>query len=1132
MLSRMRAALGVEVALGTVFESPTLRAFAAAVDSQRFPARPPAPAIARLARPAGAPLVVGQSFFQQGLWFLYRLAPSSPAYVVPIMFNARGSFDHCLLERAIGALVERHEILRTTFADLDGEPVQVVAPEQSFSLSIVDVRNVPEPEREAAVAALVDRNKALPFDLARGPLLRATVIECGQDQCVLWFEFHHIVVDEWSLELFFGQLHEMYAHLANGGPPAERGGPPLQYADFAAWQLAQAGGARWRAQLDYWRAALDGMPELLQLPTDRPRPPVQSHRGALVRGALSPQLSAAVRALAHTHGLTLHMVLFGAWAILLARLSNQYDLVVGTPVASRPDEAHALIGCFVNTLPIRIDVSDNPTTAVYLARVRERMLGAYAHQDVPLEHIVEAVAPRRELGYNPLFVTMLVLQHAARDAFSLGPLALSPRALEECSSKVDLSVLFADRGTHLGFELEFATDLFDASTVQRIADQLGCLLEAMVADPACPVLALRLLSVQARAQLLQEFNTTAVAYPAQATIHGLFAAQAARTPDALAVEHGEHRLSYGELDGRGHRLGHHHRAPGVEAGALVGVCLPRSAELVVALLAILKASAAYVPIDPSYPPWRQAQLIEDSGACLVLAGPGTAQQVAKLAPVAAGRAGMLDLGRPELGRALAACSRAEVAAAPGECAADLAYLIYTSGSTGQPKAVEIRHRNAVARISWGGHAYSAAELARVLFSTSINFDLSVFELFVPLCHGGAVVVVDNALSLLRQAVSVSLINTVPSSCRALLEHGVIGADVLAINLAGEELPAALVDALFETTAVRRVCNLYGPSEDTTYSTCDSMTRAPRHGVSIGRPLDNTRVYILDQYGEPVPIGTSGEIHVAGAGVGRGYRHRPDLTAQRFGDDPFYGGGERMYRTGDLGRWLPDGRIAYLGRNDFQVKIRGFRIEPGEVEAQLGACPGVRDAVVVVREDAAGDKCLVAYLTPAKADGAASLAETARAVLAARLPGYMIPSVFQILAAMPLTPNGKVDRTALPAPAAQAQPESRVAPRTALERLIANIWQEQLGVQTLGIDDDFFRLGGHSLSAVRVLSRLQSILRYELTLAQLFFHPTVRELAAALTREDGGRALDELAAAYLYIAGLSAEEVACALRQDD
>jgi amino acid adenylation domain-containing protein/FkbM family methyltransferase len=1026
------------------------------------------------------------SFAQQRLWFLAQMDPHSLAYHMCGGLVLRGALDRAALRRALDGIVARHEALRTVIGLQDGQPVQRIRPaDTGFTLQEHDLRG--QDAAQAQVQALADEEAGTPFDLAQGPLIRGRLITVDEQEQVLLVTMHHIVSDGWSMGVLTRELSVLYRAFVQGQDDPLQ---PLaiQYADYAAWQRQWLQGEELQRQGAYWQQRLAGAPALLELPTDRPRQAPQDPRGAALEIELDEALSAGLKALGQRHGSTLYMTLLAAWAVLLGRLSGQQDLVIGTPVANRRRlEVEGLIGFFINTLALRVDLGGSPGTGELLQRVKAQALDAQDHQDLPFEQVVELVKPARSLLHSPVFQVMFAWQNNAEAELELAGLQVQPMAPRHDIAKFDLMLNLGEAGGRIAGELEYATALFDRGTIERHIACFKTLLQAMVADEAQPVDRLELLGAAERQQLLVAWNATDAQYPRELCLHQLVQAQAARTPQAVAVVHGPQCLSYAELNTQANRLAHHLRRLGVGPDRRVALCVQRSERMVVALLAVLKAGGAYVPLDPAYPPQRLAYMLADSAPAVLLAdGPVPLDSASLTMPV-------LDLQAD----AAAWAGQPGHDPEPGELhPGHLAYLIYTSGSTGQPKGVAIEHGNAVNFISWAQREFSTAELQRTLLSTSLNFDLAVYECWVPLCSGTTVEVVADALALNRQPqAQPTLVNTVPSAIAALLEARAVPASVHTINLAGEPLKRALADQLFAHTGVQRLCNLYGPSETTTYSTWVAMPREQGFVPHIGRPIANTRIYLLDPHGQPVPIGVAGELHIGGAGVARGYLNRPELTAERFVDDPFHGG--RMYRTGDLARYLPDGNIEYLGRNDFQVKIRGYRIELGEIEARLQEQPGVREAVVLAREDSPGDKRLVAYYT-VQAGAEPPEAQALRHALAGRLPEYMVPAACVHLEHLPLTPNGKLDRKALPAPDAQAHAvRGYEAPQGEIETVLAQAWSELLRVERVGRHDDFFALGGHSLLAVGLVSRLRTALGVELPLRQLFAQPVLRDLAEAL-----------------------------------
>ncbi|WP_146201073.1 non-ribosomal peptide synthetase, partial [Tumebacillus permanentifrigoris] len=772
----------------------------------------------------------------------------------------------------------------------------------------------------------------------------------------------------------------------------------IQYADYAAWQRDWLQGDVLEGQLSYWRAQLGGELPALQLPTDRPRPPVQTYNGATESVALSKQMQEALHELSRRHGATLFMTLLGAFQTLLYRYSGQEDFAVGTPIAGRVhEETEDLIGFFVNTLVMRTDLSNDPTFVDLLSRVKETALGAFANQDVPFEKLVEELQPERDTSRTPLFQAMFVLQNTPTNAAQLPGLTVEPFEVDNQSAKFDLTLTLEETTAGLSGTFEYNTDLFDAATIQRMTQHFENLLTAMTADPMQKVAEVPLLSSTEEQVLLVDWNQTDADFPRTMTMYDLFEAQVERTPEAIALVVGEQRLTYRELNARANQVAYYLRRLGVQQESLVGVYLQRSVEMVVGMLGILKAGGAYVPLDPAYPQERILYTMEDAEATVLLTQSDLQEQLPSSLKTVC-----LDSEWEQIAQEADGNLTAE---SLNTSATHLAYVIYTSGSTGRPKGVAIEHQSAVAMIAWAQGEYSQQDLEGVLFSTSICFDLSVYELFVTLSSGGKLILAENALHLpqLPAKDEVTLINTVPSAIAELLRIGGLPTTVRTVNLAGEPLHRVLVEKLYQLPHIEKVYNLYGPSEDTTYSTYTLVEKSNTTAPTIGRPIANTQLYVLDRLLQPVPLGVVGELFIAGSGLARGYLNRAEMTDERFLPNPF--GAGRMYRTGDLVRYLPDGELEYIGRADHQVKVRGYRIELGEIEERLTLLPTVSAAVVLVREDEPGDKRLAAYVV------SESTVSELRSALKETLPEYMIPSNFVKLDALPLTPNGKVDRKA-------------------------------------------------------------------------------------------------------------------------
>jgi len=901
------------------------------------------------------------SFAQQRLWFLDQLEPGSPWYNMAVPLLLTGTLDAAALAAALAEVERRHETLRTTFAlagALD-DAVQTVGPPAGLPLPRVDLGGLPAAARAAELPRLLTAEVRRPFDLARGPLLRAVLFSLGPGEHAFLLAMHHIVSDGWSLGVLVHELAALYEAFAHRRPPA-LAALPVQYADFAVWQRGRLGGPVLADLLAYWTRQLAGMPPLVELPVDRPRPAVQTFRGATLPFALPPGTTAAVQALSRRAGATPFMVLLAVFLALLQRHTGQSDLGVGSPIANRGRaELEGLIGFFVNTLVLRGDLSGDPSFHELLARVKVLAAEAYAHQDLPFEKLVEELEPERQLSHTPLFQVLFVLQNAPIPVLALSGLTLAPLPARSGTSKFDLSLYFWEGGAELAGHFEFNTGLFDPATVARLADHFVRLMEGVLADPGRRISELPLLGPAERHLLLAEAADTAPAFlvdPSSVRLQNPFESQAARTPDAVALVAGEERLSYRELDTRANQLAHRLQDLGVGAESLVGIAMRRSAELVVAILATLKAGGAYVPLDPEYPAERLAFLLADSRAPVLIVD----------AEGVSGPIGPLEITAQRL---CPAAERPAIAALPTlppalSGPAGLAYVIYTSGSTGRPKGVAIEHRSALLFLSWAREVFPPADLAGVLFSTSICFDLSVFELFAPLAWGGTIILAEDVLALadLPAASAVTLINTVPSAISELVRLGALPGSARTVCLAGEALSRALADRVYAEPGVERIYDLYGPSEDTTYSTFALAVRGSAEEPAIGRPLPGTRAHLVDRRLHLAPFGVPGELCLAGDGLARGYLGRPELTAERFIPDPFGSQpGGRLYRTGDLARWLSTGHLAYLGRIDHQVKIRGFRIELGEIETALHAHPAVREAVVTAGAGPSGEQRLAAYV---------------------------------------------------------------------------------------------------------------------------------------------------------------------------
>ncbi|KGX14602.1 non-ribosomal peptide synthetase [Burkholderia pseudomallei] len=1119
LVSRLRQALSVEVALGTVFDAPVLSALAERLEAENTEVLPPIPLAPRDGR-------IALSLAQQRLWFLTQLEGVSEAYHMSGAVRLDGPLNREVLQRALNRIVMRHEALRTCFAREEGEPIQVIQPHADLTVSYHDLREAESIRHEAGnreqrAKNLSQAHASAPFDLSRDLPVRVLLLQLADEAHVVQVVMHHIASDGWSVGVFLQELSALY-----GSFIAEQGDPlaplPLQYADYAAWQRRWLASGQLEKQGAFWQTNLSGAPTLLELPTDRPRPPKQSHAGASVEVKLGAALSERVKRLSQRHGVTPYMTLLSSWAAVLGRLSGQEEVVIGSPVAGRNrTEVEALIGFFVNTLALRLDLSSEPTVGELLKRTKAQVLSAQAHQDLPFDQVVERVKPPRSTAHPPLFQVMFVWQNMPAGELTIPGLTIRAVETPLQTAQFELTLSLQEAGDDIVGHLNYASALFDESTVRRYVTYWRRLLEGMTAGAADQtIVGLPLLDEAERKQVVYAWNATERDYPIEQCIHQLFEAQVDRKPEAIALTFDGQRLSYAELNARANRLAHYLQARGVGPDRLVALCAERGIEMVVGLLAILKAGGAYVPLDPSHPPERLRRMLDDTNPVAVLVDDIGADALASFESHVAARSPRVHLSR-DIAQ-WRACSPANPSTPRERAARRLAYVIYTSGSSGEPKGVMNEHRGVVNRLWWMQQTYALDERDAVLQKTPFSFDVSVWEFFWPLMSGARLVIAkpeghkDPAyLSELIDRERVTTLHFVPSMLQAFLEDE--GAargcgSVKRVMCSGEALPPSLVKRFYRCLPDARLHNLYGPTEaavDVTAWACDAEEGGA--SVPIGRPIANTRIYVLDGYGQPVPRGVAGELYIGGVQVARGYLNRPELTRERFVDDPFVAGG-RLYKTGDLARWRTDGSLEYLGRNDFQVKIRGFRIELGEIEAQLARVAGVREAVVLAREAApdtkrhaasnensasnSGEKRLVAYYT-GDADVVALRAQAAQ-----HLPSYMVPSAYVRLDAWPLTPNGKLDRHALPAPADDAYARAEYeAPQGAKEEALAAIWKDLLPVERISRHDNFFELGGHSLLAITLIEHMRRA-NLHADVTTLFTAPTLADLAARVGASRG------------------------------
>jgi amino acid adenylation domain-containing protein len=1083
IVSRVRREFGLELSLKDFFASTTVAGLAAVVETRRWADAPASgmPDFQPVSRDQPLPL----SFAQERLWFFEQYAPESWYYHIHFAYRMRGPLDVQAFQESLDALMRRHEVLRTAFPSMEGGALLKIAHEGRVPFRVVPLDDCPEGERGAEILRRAAEELRDPFDLGRGPLIRASLLRFGDADHGFLLTIHHIIFDGWSFNVFVRELAAIYRAFRRGhaAPLPEL---RVQYADFAAWQRDWLRGEVLDARLAYWLLRLRDLPRLA-LPTDRPRPAIQSYRGATLNLDLPTRLTEALESLSQREGVTLFMILLAAFQTLLSRYTGQDDIAVGSPIANRNRaEVEEMIGMFVNMLVLRTDLAGDPTFRQLLSRVKEDTLGAFDHQDMPFEKLVEVIRPERDLGRNPLFQVCFALKNPRRKSIELEGLELEPLEPDLGTTQFDLEFYAGRVADGLHTLLVYNTDLFEVETARRFLGHFQTLLEGIVANPDERLSDLPLLTLGERSLLLDaDTNFDTDFGMDDRCVHDLFRYQARKTPQAIAVVTESEEFTYDFIERRTNALAHYLCKRGVRPGDRVGICLGRSASTLVATLATLKAGAAYIGLDPAYPPGRLALMLQDSRPAVLL----TLAEDGRCLPDVGITTIRLDTDWPEIAR------EPETAPNVATTADDLAYILYTSGSTGHPKGVQIPHRGVAALIDWGRSVFSPEELAGVLASTSIAFDLSVFEMFLPLSCGGSVIVARNVLALadLPAAGRVTLINTVPSAMAELVRLGEIPESVRIICLAGEALSRTLADRVYRLPRVRRLFNLYGPTESTVYATFALVDRDGEGPPPIGRPIAGTRGYVLDAHRRLVPIGVPGELYLGGKGLARGYLGRPALTAERFVASPFDPAGEQLYRTGDLVRRRSDGAFEYLGRLDHQVKVRGYRIELGEVEAALQAHPTVREVVALVREDLTDDKCLVAYLVT---DGEPPPSCELRQHLADRLPAFMVPSAFVPLESLPRTPNGKVDRARLPAPSRGGHEvdTSHVAPRTPDEQYLAAIWCQVLGRESVGATDNFFELGGHSLLAVRLVSRIEAVLGRPVPLNVLFQNPTLERLA--------------------------------------
>jgi amino acid adenylation domain-containing protein/thioester reductase-like protein len=1058
------------------------------------------------------------SFAQTRLWFFAQLEPDSYAYNIPTAVRLTGLLDLPAFSKSINEIVWRHEALRTNFTQNDGQPVQIIRQFSPLNLPVIDLQALSPTQQQQETQRIALEEAQKPFNLEKDWLLRFTLLQLAPDDYIVLFTTHHIISDAWSTGVLIQELAALYKAFLDG-KPSPLPDLPIQYADFAVWQRNWLQGEVLESQLNYWKQQLGDAPAALELPTDRPRPSIQSDRGAIQSLILSQSLTQALKSLSQQQGATLFMTLLAAFKVLLYRYTGQQDIAIGTPIANRNrTETEGLIGFFVNTLVLRTNLQSNPSFRELLGRVREVTLGAYAHQDLPFEQLVEEVKPERDLSHSSLFQVMFILQNAPMEALELPGLTLNTLPVESITANFDLTLSMSDSDRGLIGWLEYNTDLFDATTIARMLEHFQTLLEGIVIDRDRPLSDLPILTETQRHQLLVEFNQSNVNSPfirpspfykgghrgvkgkerdrkskIDCCIHTLFEQQVEQTPDAIAVVYEGKQLTYGQLNAKANQLARYLRSQGVKPETLVGLCVERSLDLVVGILGILKAGGAYLPLDPAYPQERLTFMLADAQVSLLLTQTHLLTDKVQI----------ITLKDPKIAQQEKDNLANEVTPE------NLAYVIYTSGSTGQAKGVMVCHRNLVnAYFAWE-EAYRLQEnVTSHLQMASFSFDVFAGDLVRALCSGGKLVLCPKEILLEPQQLyqlmvreKVDSAEFVPVVLRNLiqyLESSQQRLDFMRLLVCGSDSWYVKEYEQFRTFcgSQTRLINSFGLTEatiDSSYFEAGTVALPTEKLVPIGSPFTNTQIYILDSHLQPVPIGVIGELYIGGEGLARGYLNRTDLTAQKFIPNPFSKNpGTRLYKTGDMGRYLSDGNIELLGRLDHQVKIRGFRVELGEIEAVLKQHPTVQETAVLVRDDLYGNSCLVAYIVSNRDRDRVTL----KRFLQERLPNYMIPSAFVWLESLPLTPNGKIDRRALPIPERELE-ETFIAPRTELEKILANLWTQILGIENIGIHDNFFELGGHSLLTTQLMVKIREAFRIDLPLRILFEAPTIASLAESL-----------------------------------
>lgn len=1127
-------ALHITLPVRAVFDAPTVAGLVTYLDQQPTSRETSEEKICK--RKMGE--VVPLSYAQQRLWVLQQLDPQSPAYNISVRVRLSGRLNLATLGRAVDEVVRRHEILRTTFDVIDDYPAQIIAPPPTQSLSVEDLTHLPKREQEAHEDRMVHEDAKKPFSLSNGPLLRATLLRFDEQAHTLLLTMHHVISDAHSFSVFFRELSVAYQALLDGEKPT-LDDPIIQYGDYACWERAQTD--KQEAQLNYWKSKLSGAVPQVLLPIAQSSQTEPTSRGEAQMWEISAELSGRLRRFSKEHGTTLFMTLVAAFKVLLHRYSNQDDILLGTTVARRHrKESWESIGFFQNTLVLRTDVSGAPTFSETLQRVKEVVLEAFAHQDIPFEKLVQELGPERDVSGHPFFQIFFAYQSGSdeetwRSTLQLPNVAARASVTHNATAKFALTMIVEERGDRLGALVEHRSDLVSSETIERMLGHFEILLEAIVSDPNLSIKRLPLLTETEQHQLLVEWNDTTTEYPRDTCIHKLFEEQAGRFPDEVAVESQDAKLTYNDLNKRSNRVAHHLQTLGVGPDKLVGIYMARSVECIVGLLAILKAGGAYLPLSTTYPKERLAYMINDAGLDVVL----TTENLRSELPDHQAQVVCLDNDANKW------MPYSQENPAHEVQADQLAYVSYTSGSTGTPKGVEVPHRGVI-RLIFGADYVQLGPRQRFLQHSTLSFDASTFEIWGALLHGGTCVLLpDHHLSLqvfgrtLREHkvntlwVTSALYNSIIDEAPNILE----GVEQLLIG--GESLSVEHIWRGLKRFPQTRFINGYGPTESTTFTCCYRIPPELDRNLSsipIGRPIGNTQVYLLNDTGQPVPVGVTGELHIGGDGLARGYLHHPDLTEEKFVPNPFRKEpGARLYRSGDMARFRPDGEIEFIGRTDDQVKLRGHRIELGEIECVLRQHRDIKEVVVIAPKSAgtADEKSLVAYVV-AEQETILTKNEL-QDFLKAKIPKYMLPSTFVILDEFPVNDIGKVDRLALPeAESPRTDPQKPLLPpQTSLEKVVAKVWSRVLSTDLIGVQADFFEIGGHSLSATRVMARLHDVFRLDLPLRTFFEAPTVMSQAHAIAEAWGStEEVEQVAQTFLELDGLSSEEVQGLLAQEE